>query len=712
MKKIIVYAMAIASIAAVSCNKIETQAPLANEGQYSITATIDNSDTKTAYDADGKFSWVAGDKISVVVYNAESPYTTDKYSFAAEADGNTATFKSVGTPDWTAYPKSGFAIYPNSLTLGGEKDSYTVSLPDNYTLSSGSDFTKIGIPMIGTEESENVFRFKTAVGILKVTLTNVPVSARKLVITTSGDNVSGTFPLNATTAENGLAMADATSAGNSITVNFPQQAAGATVSILVPVPAGKISAGATFAVQQSDGTAIKTTPATVRDITIERNHVLPLPAIAVEDWVSLGTGKFMDDDVFYATGWYGRTAADYVDVEIQQHATDKSKFRIVNPYKAYMDQKGKSAMSGAVGPNEYLTFTLKDGYVENDYYRTGLDYYGLGYEVAHDNPVWYGYNRWNNCIIKEDTDGNWTNIQLAPLYFNNSTWAVVANTCENPKIEIVREGYEPIRLGYANYPTGAAASVNGGNSITATWTNGYVTGMKVTLASDLATGVEKLKNNTDVLTFSTSGESQPAGVSSGSYRLVSQVMTDGHGWTYKDHGTVFISAYPQISLSESMLSPSATEPSEGSVAGLIDGSMTAAGSYWHSPWSIPGTYDATYGVYIDIDLGEGKGVKDFQLYLCSRANAYNDQPDHIKVYATNDKSDWGTALAEQSSLYATYVKGKEGDSNWYNPFEGHAADAQRYIRISILSTDGNNGNKSDLTSTGCTHLGEIILYGE
>ena len=156
-----------------------------------------------------------------------------------------------------------------------------------------------------------------------------------------------------------------------------------------------------------------------------------------------------------------------------------------------------------------------------------------------------------------------------------------------------------------------------------------------------------------------------------------------------------------VPLSESMLTPIATEPSEGSIAALVDNDPA---TYWHSPWSVAGTYDSTYGIYIDIDLGAGNGVKDFDLVFCLR-NSLNDHPDHVKVYASQDGADWGSAVGELSGIYAAF-----GKAAWVTPIACSAASSSRYIRISILKSTGSNGNVSDLTVSGCTHMSEILLW--
>ena len=169
------------------------------------------------------------------------------------------------------------------------------------------------------------------------------------------------------------------------------------------------------------------------------------------------------------------------------------------------------------------------------------------------------------------------------------------------------------------------------------------------------------------------------------------------GSIYAEWGT----SRTQVSLTESMVAPVASETTEGSVAGLVDGDT---GTYWHSPWSVAGTYDSTYGVYIDIDLGEGNGVKNFDVLFCLR-NCLNDHPDHVKIYASSDGASWGAAIGELSSIYSTV-----GAGNWTAPIVCEASAKSRYIRLSILSTNGSNGGVSALTSSGCTHMAELQVW--
>lgn len=700
MKKIIVYAMAIASIAAVSCNKIENDAPVTSEGKYSITATIDNSDTKTAYDADGKFSWVAGDQIKVMVYSqSDASKTANFYRFNADEDGTTVSFTCTGTPDWTAYARTGYAVYPSDLALGGTEGAYTVTLPASYSIS-GSDFlSALKVPMIGTQVETDKYRFKTAVGLLKLTLTNVPVAARKLVLKTS-DKLAGAFTLD---AENGLAMSSgASDATSEITINFPQQTAGSTINVFVPVPVGTISAGATFEVQQSNGTVIKATPATAKAITIERNHVLPLPAISVEDWISLGTGMYMDDHGFYYLGISGRSADDYASVTIEKHGTEAGRYRISAPYASCPDVDTYLANASA-----YLYIDTKDGdIVANHSYK-----YNNDSKIMFDAPYW-GYDALyhNSRIIKYASDGTTpANIQLAPYYYD----FVNANCAQNPKIEIVFPGSTPMLAGAFNYANGATATYDSG-SINVNISNSYITAVKVVAAASVAAGVTALESDgSDIYSFTATG-SQTATLSDGEYYLVYKVETDGHGFTYKYSSKFEVTSKTEISLTADMVSANTD-------AGTIDGSYHYDGAgpgalvdndittYWHTSYynGFSGYYefydlDPTYGAYIDIDLGASKTVTDFEYRACLRSGAGADFPKHVIVYTSADNSTWNK-VGESENVCSGTAAGE-----WITPIQC-SGSAARYIRFSIISNTSNKDLR-DPSAEGCTHLGEIKIY--
>ena len=714
--------LGIALLLSASCAKMEENAAPEQPVSFRIKATIDNSAaTKTSYTEDmgyktAHISWMAGDQFKLVVYDNSTLGANFYRCNVREGtiNGGFAEFELYGTFDEDNFTRAGYAVYPSDLTIGGnEDDGITVTLPAAYSVS-GTDLTQVKVPLIGVEQDVegHDYDFFNAVGVLKITLTNVPVSARKVVLVSEYDNLSGTFPLN---PNNGFTMIDCATGtgGHSITVNFPQQTAGSTIHVYMPVPVGYISAGAYFEVQTIDGTAIKTTAATTKEIEIKKGHLLPLPAISVEDWVTLGTGKYMDDHGFYYLGIYGRSADDYADVTIQKHASEFGRYRIYRPYDSC--QYVETDLPNAA---DYLYIDIKDatnGIVANHSYR-----YNNDASIMFDGCYW-GYDALyhNSRIIKYDGSGNPANIQLAPYYYNFYT----ANCAQNPKIEIVFPGSTPMMAGVFNYANSATASYSDG-VVTVGISNSTITGVKVKAAATIDAGVAALQAGEEDLTFDASG-TQDLNLPLGTYYLIYKVETDGHGYVYKNGGQYDVAT--EIPLVDSMISVNIDAGDkdgnhyDGAGKGaLVDG---ATGTYWHTPyysaeeiayWKNEGYFsnitgepydytdlDSVYGAYIDIDLGSSKTVTNFQVRACLR-NASGNFPKHVVVYTSADNSTWAQ-VAEVENICAGIDAGA-----WINPITCEST-AARYVRFSII---GNTSNK-DLrvpSDAGCTHLAEIKIF--
>lgn len=718
--------LGIALLMSASCAKMEENAVPEQPDSFRIKATIDNSEaTKTAYTEDQGYktahiSWMTGDQFKLVVFN-KSTHGADFYRCNVDEstiNGGLAEFTLSGTFNENGFQRAGYAVYPSDLTIGGnENDGITVTLPAAYSVS-GTDLTQVKVPLIGVEQDVegHDYDFFNAVGVLKITLTNVPVSARKVVLVSEYDNLSGTFPLD---PHNGLKMVDCApgTGGHSITVNISQQTAGSTISVYMPVPVGYISAGAYFEVQTIDGTAIKTTEVTKKDIPVVKGHLLPLPAISVEDWESLGTGKFVDNHTFYqASNWCGAsglTANTYFDVEIQRHKTETNRYRVVNPYGPMFDTYG--ATQTGTGPNDYLTLTVRNDIgtdiILNDSFHTGIDQYGPEYygttELWYDNPYWWSLPLYhNNRIINKDSEGNILNIQLAPFYKGGYD----EDCSQNPKIEIVFPGSTPMLGNVFNYANGASASYSDG-VVTVGISNSTITGVKVKAAATIDAGIAALQAGEEDLTFTTSG-SLDLNLPLGTYYLIYKVETDGHGYVYKNAGQ-FEVVLPTISLNAGMITVN-SDTSYGGVfydgqgyTALVDNNLS---TYWHSAYdSYPGDdydwadLDPTYGAYIDIALTSP--IKTFQLQYTTRPDNGNNVPRAMVFAVSNNGSDWSIVdtIEDESMNVGKGVTVLLPALVAENSFS--------YLRIGITKA---GPGLSDLTASqgGSTSIAEIVLLGK
>lgn len=548
MKTRYILTLALGAMTAFACNKAEIDTvediqEVNNGGLYEIKAEIVN--TKTAYDELGHFSWATGDKFSCVVWKEATAFNRDKFTLSTGAGTNSATFSGAISSGWN---ELGVALYPHPDLAGGIQQAGTynsssvdkglqISKPQEITPNLSSPLSIV--PMIGRKNAQGYYQFKTAVGILKVTITDIPADARYLYL----EDPNKTFSFSGKFNLNGL---DEISEANAVytdnndyktTIAFTPEAVGETRTFYIPVPTGTVPVGVELKLDTGSSVNIVTKTFT-KAVTVTANHVTPLKSFAAESWSSVGTGLFMDDNGFYATGYYSRGSgdADYISVEIEQHSTDATRYRVVNPYQAYITAKSKSLAADPLGPSPYLYFTLEDGYVSFENYQTGLYYYSSSYgQFYFADPAAYSKNKWNNCVINYDVDGvTPLNIQLSPEYvYNNGGY--VDDCCENPKIEIVFPTSSRM-LTCDNYPNTVSATRSSSKVYTFSWSSGTISGIEAAVASSENDAVAAIKSGAASVKSTSSSDTALTFdniLAEGTYYLVYKIGTSGHGWTYK-----------------------------------------------------------------------------------------------------------------------------------------------------------------------------------
>ncbi len=309
MKKTI---LALAALALVGCAKeaarteVVEPAPVATGRVVTITAAIDPV-TKTAYDEEGKFAWVAGDKIGVMVFNED---TDTQVVFTADAAGAITTFTGV-VPE--GYKIGNYASYP----FEGH-DGY-LSNDLAWYKSNGEDYgwrlwgsvqpdlenPLASTPLIGTRiEDSQSFTFKTATAIVKFTVENVPMDTYFAYLTVPGEsdaNLNGWYNL---TAEGYLSMADAVEPWKDrYNWNAPTEI-NSTMEYYFFIPVGTLPAGTQFQLCDSNYSAIFSAEFR-KDVEAVRNAVINIAPIVLEP-----TPTFTLEDIL---GVYDMTvtAGDY-----------------------------------------------------------------------------------------------------------------------------------------------------------------------------------------------------------------------------------------------------------------------------------------------------------------------------------------------------------------------------------------------------------------
>ncbi len=159
-----------------SCARVsEIEQPTeAQKGTYTYTISASSQDTKTSYDAEGHFSWTAGDAISVLFHKGSDnkffTLTTSNSGALASFTGEIEDDYTIGASDGDEFDKKIWALFPAS-----DKHSYTAANDSvSFYVQPEVDFTtraSANIPMydLVAAEGEELY-FKSLTGNYKFIL--------------------------------------------------------------------------------------------------------------------------------------------------------------------------------------------------------------------------------------------------------------------------------------------------------------------------------------------------------------------------------------------------------------------------------------------------------------------------------------------------------------------------------------------------------------
>lgn len=150
-----------------SCARVsEIEQPTeAQKGTYTYTLSAGSQDTKTSYDAEGHFSWTAGDAISVLFHNGETnkffTLTTSNSGALASFTGEIEKGYEIGASTGNSFDKKIWALFPASdyhtYTAANDSVSFYVQPEVDFTTTHES----ANIPMydlVASEEGELYFK--------------------------------------------------------------------------------------------------------------------------------------------------------------------------------------------------------------------------------------------------------------------------------------------------------------------------------------------------------------------------------------------------------------------------------------------------------------------------------------------------------------------------------------------------------------------------
>ena len=420
MKKLYTFALVFAAtLCTLSCEK-EVEEAIAPEEEneetvrISIRGTLDKEATKTAYDADGKMTWVDKDKIALLTYQGSNYESQNWVSSTLETslgditeNGRNAVFYGVvpyhqdNTKEWLS---TGFAVYPVSLAQSNAGGNYYnapyIKLPSSVT-GLASSIALIGLPDSETLAEVTNFNFKTAMGVLKVTINGIPAETAALKLCSlDKDNypVDGDFTLEKIGSVASIDFSNYQGWGNgyqAVDLSFDRYIG--TRDFYFNIPAGTFPAGKlAIKLEKTDGTAIVTKTIN-KQLTITRNECLIVPELNVD------VRPFVITEQGYAPKLcYSRTSTQklrfdvYTEALTAENYANKGNWVLTNRFTN--DNKGNYTIPTSSFTNTgtyYLNYIVYKSTESNDYVPNELtDESVLSYGSI---PIYY---------LKSDTEKN------------------------------------------------------------------------------------------------------------------------------------------------------------------------------------------------------------------------------------------------------------------------------------------------------------------
>lgn len=178
---------------------------------------------------------------------------------------------------WTSM---GYLVYPVGIfnkEYSGTKP--VVTLPASIAYNESKPLDGGVIPLIGRKDGET-YKFSTAVGIIKLTVSNAPSAGKKIKLVSTDKPLAGKFTISdvdATVSQ--IANTSATAGTNELTLTGLSLTDDKTYEFYLPVPVGTYSAKS-LTVQVLDTNDLPLLEQNIaKELTIARNEVLSIPTL-------------------------------------------------------------------------------------------------------------------------------------------------------------------------------------------------------------------------------------------------------------------------------------------------------------------------------------------------------------------------------------------------------------------------------------------------
>ena len=195
-------------------------------GGGTITAVMEDDQTRTSVTDEGSFTWSAGDQAWLGTTNGGIVGTLASGEGTSNAQFAFGTFFGEMT---------GKAVYPYNSDHSISGDELGFVLPASYEL--GSSLSNTNAAMYG-EKRDATIKFNHLAGVMRFRFNDVPVGTNKFQLTLD-KKINGTFSADLT-ADYPVLQTEATdiAAEKTVTLNFDALTTVSDISLYVPLPLG------------------------------------------------------------------------------------------------------------------------------------------------------------------------------------------------------------------------------------------------------------------------------------------------------------------------------------------------------------------------------------------------------------------------------------------------------------------------------------------
>jgi len=718
MKKFIIFVSSV--IAICSCAKVAEQENISDEAafeEWNIIGQIETPESKTSYTDMGtyyKFAWVKSDVVGFQLYKKDDAAHVDQIKYVADSDGATTSFTQQAkfnlSNDSRTYDLGDYAFYPKdkncdlTYSYNASKETSSGYIELKESIQYNSEPTSV-IPLLGkrdrTQEETTLgdgatagkavtYKFKTITGALKIAIKDLPPKATSIRITGGvGDMLSGNFYLSEDLYNDGAYKTmDGDAVKNSYntkTITF--SGLSGDVDFYFPLPAGNISA-LTIEVLNGETVLLSKSMKAGKTLDITKGVITELPALTVPPYFEIGVRgtSTAPEGSFYKYNCITRftvtNSSDTVDKSGYEEsnkfsANGTNNWTLANHFSGVLTSSGTYYLHYMVCKNvtdKNLLSTMTDAELIA---QGSVPFYFLS---PSDITAFMGYYFMTSSSgdislsLDSSDDSTKGNVILTDFNGTNGKLYGVYDSSKDSSNLVFADSYD--------------------NEFTAnTYIYSYDKDLNMHLGFDGTSNANYDNRKWDLICWNASLTYEVDGGSTNKYNYVRG------------------NRYSKIGFTSSDLSTNSVHEGDGTgLAGLCDNN-TASGYHYHSNWGGNQHYDSTYGIWIDIDLGDSNANTDYKLRYCTRSNS-NNHAKHVVIYASDDKETWGSALADVTNALDG-INANAG--SWTKFISFSTSPAKRYIRVAVLE----NSNGANLTVSSdwgsdqhYVHIAELELYGK